>query len=805
MCFLSASFAILVCSLILPSTGFALEDTVYVDPQQHFTIQVPDGWVDKPYSTSGVSGVTIVHGADAYVQIFLQKGIDPTTFIKALSSGIETTHPGYHVMDRGMLTASGPPRMFIIGESPETPTAPRTRVYLQTFAANGFSYAIIASSSGRNAPAKDLMVDYKVTQKMIQSLTLNAVPAQASIAVAAILATAPSPAGSDAPATGNVPVALSRKGQKKLAALDAAFKGGALSEEEYQTKKTALYSRDLLQQRNSALLKALNQAYEDGVLTKEEFDRKKAQLATDIPPPATSPDPIPVPGTPPVKPVEASVAKSDPQAEPLPKSWITHKDPSGFEVNLPATWTVDKISSTGKVILRGTQGEEIMIWQLHLQQPELEAQDATATVQELARKFDALMPWSEVQLMPNVARVLGLGAERSATALLSWTSAPSTPSVYFYGIEAPGDVYRNSTDSFVAILKSFHVVQESFGKDVMGIVNGPGAGEPKFVNWIDPHDGAFSVSVPQNWRVIGGGYRLSVEDVRYSVVLSSPDGQVRASMGDSMVGPFTQPTETLAATGLSEGAFQTLGDGTRLEILRYNSGQQFAQSYVETLVSRQCNDPRIESSTAREDLAATFSQSAANEGFTDEILTSGEVSFTCSLEGRPAKGKYVAATIRMAPGFSPVWFVYRLYGYIAFVGREPDGEKVLAQMLQSTKFNQGWEARQKGNATPPMQRDDERSQQIRERAQQNIAEDQRQISEMITNANEQVRKFYAQADRKRENSTVGKLDIADPQSGTQNKVSGFGIRYTDRNDGYLKGAKPSGPNLREMIALPQGN
>jgi hypothetical protein len=784
--------AALVVFLSLSVVGVAYANNVYVDSQKHFTIQVPDGWVAKPYNSGGVSGVTIAHGADAYVQIFLQKGIDPASFIKALSSGIETSHPGYHVTERGIRSPAAQPRMFITGESPETPRAPRTRVYLETFVANGFSFAIIASSSGKNAPAKDLMVDYKVSQEMIQSLTVNAVPVPASMAAAAILATAPAPAGSDVPETGNAAGALSRKGQKKLAALETAFKGGALSEEEYQTKKTALYSSDLLQQHNLAILKALNQAYQDGVLTKEEYDRKKSALSTDIPPPAPSQDPIPDSGAPAPKPMEVFAAKSDPEPDPLPKSWTTHTDPAGFVVNLPAAWTVEKINSSGQIVLRGTRGEEVMIWPIHLQQRELDAQGAEALVQVLARKFDVLMPWSAVQTTQNVTRVMGLGAERSASAVLSWANGPGALSVYFYGIEAPGEVYRDSTDSFLAILKSFHIAPDS------------SIGELNFVNWTDPHEGAFSVSVPQDWQVVGGGYRLSAEDARYSVVMSSPDGEVRASMGDSMVGGFTQPTQALAAADLGEGNFQTLADGTKLEILRYNSGQQFARSYVETLVSRECGTPQITSSNVRGDLAATFSQSAANQDFADGLFTAGEVSFSCILDGRLAKGKYVAATVRMAPGFSPVWLVDRLYGYIAFAGREQEGEKVLAQMLQTSKFNPDWEARQKDPANGVAQRDNDAFQQIRERALQNIADDRRQSSEMIATANENRRKMFAQIDRERENSALAGLDLVDPESGAQYRISGFGDYHHLSIDGYVYTmASSDAPrlNLREMIAL----
>jgi hypothetical protein len=793
----------LACSLILVSTVFAQSGSVYVDTQQHFTIQVPSGWETKPYTTGGVSGVTFLHGADAYVQVSLRKGIDPATFLNTLNYGIQTTHPGYHVLYQGLRTVAGKSGTFVVGESPETPSAPQTRIYVETFAANGFCYAVIASSFGKYLPGKDLMADYKVSQEMIQSLTVNVTPAKTS-AAAAIPPVPLSPAAFGSGATDNSSPVLSPKDQKRLSALDAALKGGAVSEEEYQTKKIEFYSSALLRHNNSVLLKALNQAYEDGVLTRDEYRRKKKVLGNGVPTPSTSQDSSPDSETPPLRPMEVFAAKSDPQPEPLPKSWITHNDPSGFVVNLPAAWTIGKVSSSGQVVLHGTRGEEIMIWPLHLQQPELEARGAAALVQALAREFDVLMPWSKVQTMPNVARVMGLGAEHSATAMLSWANGPSAASVYFYGIEAPGEIYRDSTDSFAAILKSFRVVQYSSTKEVPGNANGSGAGEPNFVNWNDPHEGAFSVSVPEGWQVIGGAYRLSMVDPRYSVVMASPDGQVRASMGDSMVGAFTQPTQALAMAGLGEENYQTLGDGTRLEILRYNSGRQFARSYVETLVSRQCNDPQVRSDNAREDLAATFSQSAANEGFTDALLTAGEASFTCSLDGRLVKGKYVAATIRMAPSISSMWFVYRLYGYIAFAGREQDGERVLAQMIQSSKFNPDWEARQKDATNAAAPRDDESFQQIRERAQQNIAEDQRQASEIIAKANEQRQKIYAQIDRKRENSVVGRLDVVDPETGTQYEISGFGDYHYLSNDGYLYSAKsPGAPDseLRETIAL----
>ena len=798
-------FAVVVCSLLFAPTALAQSRSVYADPQQRFTIQVPTGWIAKPNGPSGPSGVTILRGEDTYVRVYLQKGTDPAAFLKTASNEIQTKHPGFHISYQGLRAVTGQSRTFIVGDTPETPNAPRARVYVESFSANGFSYAVVASSPIKITPGLDLMADYKTSQEIVQSLMPKSLPLQTSIAVVASPAMSSRPATSNGSSLSSASDVLSPRDRKKLAALETAYQGGALSEDEYQIKKVALYSSALQRKNNSALLKILNQAYADGVLTREEYQLKKEGLASSGAPETAQQSQDRNSKTPQLKLVEDFTPKPDSQPEPLPKSWTTHNDPAGFAVNLPAAWSISRVSSIGQVLFRGTRGEEILIWPLHLQQPKLDAQGAAAMVQELARKFDVLMPWSPVQSAPNAARLMGLGAERSATAVLTWADGPSGVSACFYAVEAPGEIYRDSTDSFVAILKSFHVVQSSSMEGATGAGKGSGGGELKFVNWSDPHEGAFGVSVPEGWRVVGGSYRLSAVDARHSVAVTSPDGLVRASMGDTFVGAFTQPTQALAAAGLGEGNYETLPDGTGVEILRYNSGQQFARSYVATLVSRECSNPRMNSSSAREDLATMFSQSAASAGFTDALFTAGEVSFTCNLRGRPARGKYVAATIRMAPGFSPLWFVYRLYGYVAAAGREEDGEKVLTQMIQSSKFDPDWETRQKDAANAAALPGNEPSRDLRENAERDIAEDQRQASEMIAGADRQLQKFYDQMDRQRENSMVGKFDVVDPETGKDYKASGFGDYHYLSNDGYLYGASSLGApesNLRTMVALP---
>jgi hypothetical protein len=485
-------------------------------------------------------------------------------------------------------------------------------------------------------------------------------------------------------------------------------------------------------------------------------------------------------------------------------SWVTHNDPAGFVVDLPRGWTIAKDQTTGRILIRGTHGEEAVIWPLFLQHAELNSGRAAVLLPQLARKVDAQMSWGGVQFEQRVARAFGSGAQRSGVALLSWANGRSEASAYFYCLEAPTDVYRSSADSFVGILKSFHTVEDPSLKNRPERAGGSAAAL-NFVNWNDPREGAFSVAVPQGWRVIGGAYRLSANDVRYALAMGSPDGQVRATIGDSSIGLFIPPSQMLAMAGLREGGYYGLGDGTKVEIRRYIPGPQFARAYAERFVARQCGGLQVQSNNARQDLVSAFAQSARNEGMPNPYVTAGDVSFTCNLNAGEVYGKYVAATMPFVPNQTSMWFVYRLYGYLAASGREQEGERVITQALRSWKFSPQWEAQQRAMSNAAVQQDNIRSQQIQSRALKAIAEDQRHTSETIMKGWEQRQKVYDEISRKRENAILGTLDVIDPQTGIKYKVSNFGDYHYMSNEGYIystNSPNAPAPNLREMITLP---
>jgi hypothetical protein len=492
-------------------------------------------------------------------------------------------------------------------------------------------------------------------------------------------------------------------------------------------------------------------------------------------------------------------------AQTVANSWTTHNDPSGFSVNTPAGWTVARDAQQGRVTIRGQRGEQAVIWPMFIEQRKLDAAGAAALVQDLARKVDEQLSWTPAAPSQNVAHAFAKGGQRNAAAMLTWSAGTNGTEAYLYCVEAPAAIYASSTDTFVAVLTSFHVVQDPALKNAQRQAGGSAPATISYVRWTDPHEGAFNMVVPQGWQVIGGAYRLSATDIRNGVTMMSPDGQVRIYVGDSNLGIFTQPNQMLAMGGLREGGYEMLGDGTKLEIRRYVTGQQFASNYAAGPLQRQCAGLQVQSNNARPDIAATFGQLARNEGMPGAQIAAGDVLFTCSLNGRPVVGKFVVGTIVPSPGRSPMWFVYRIYGYIAPAERKDDAEKICLQAVQSWQIDPQWQARENQTANAAVQQDSIRSQQIQSQAMAAIRKDQQETSDMITKGYEQRQQVYDEISRKRENAILGEVDVVDPETGTQFKVDNYSDYHWMNNEGHHAGTQTDtspGPGWREMVTLP---
>jgi len=498
-------------------------------------------------------------------------------------------------------------------------------------------------------------------------------------------------------------------------------------------------------------------------------------------------------------------------------AWTTHNDPAGFSVDLPAGWVVTADSHQGRIRIQGTRGEQVVIWPIFIEQRQLNASGAAQLVMQLARRLDSSLSWTPASATGNAARVIARGlpqngsygqrtgttSSRSGATLLTWSNAPTGASVMLYELEASPDVYVSSANTFSRILQSFRGSPDNAPRQTGG---GASLGPITYVNWRDPQEGAFTLQVPQGWHVVGGAYHLTATDVRSAVSMISPDATMRIFFGDSNIGGFTEPNQMFAYSGMREGSYETLGDGTKLEIRRYMTGAQFARAYAQNHFASQCSGVQVESGGDRRDLLSAFSQAIREDRLTSAQFTAGDAAFSCTGRSGPLRGHVYAVTMRISSGGpGALWEVYRLYGYLSAPQKQQAAENIAQSVMQSFRIDPQWRQRSDQMANNAVQQDNYRSQQIQARARAAIQENQRQTSEMIVKGYEQRSQVYDEIARRRENAILGTTDVYDPSSGKQYKIDSYSSYHWMNNQGAITGNDTGtnpGYGWHDLVTLP---
>ena len=212
-----------------------------------------------------------------------------------------------------------------------------------------------------------------------------------------------------------------------------------------------------------------------------------------------------------------------------------------------------------------------------------------------------------------------------------------------------------------------------------------------FTPWRDPREGAFTVNVPQGWQVSGGTTRSSAIDPRQSLRATSPDGHIHLFIGDPNLIPREAPNRLLAFAGLREG--QTMKDATGGPILiaRYQTGEQFARSYI----ARLCPAAQILSSNvvpdATRQLTATAQEYGRAQGAPAQAWV-GEATFHCGTQSGYLRASTVIAG---PPAGAQVWIVLELSGFlVADPSQISFARYILNNIIGSVQMNPQWEARQ---------------------------------------------------------------------------------------------------------------
>src|SRR5260370_35889449 len=69
-----------------------------------------------------------------------------------------------------------------------------------------------------------------------------------------------------------------------------------------------------------------------------------------------------------------------------------------------------------------------------------------------------------------------------------------------------------------------------------------------FVTWREPNEGAYTLSLPQGWKISGGIRRRTPVDVRSAGNVVSPSGGVHLFIGDEEAPPAREPAATTQST-----------------------------------------------------------------------------------------------------------------------------------------------------------------------------------------------------------------------------------------------------------------
>jgi hypothetical protein len=469
------------------------------------------------------------------------------------------------------------------------------------------------------------------------------------------------------------------------------------------------------------------------------------------------------------------------------KGWVSHGD-GRFRVETPAGWTAARDPRSGRVTLQGMEEGRIVIWPLFLP-GRIDPAAAGVVLRRLASSVGGQAQWAMPQTAGSTAlRMTGRAGPSAMVAALLWTPGPQGAAGFFYLVSAREPILREGREDWARILASFRPV----GAPSQGVENP--ASSLRYFRWTDPRENAFSIEVPEGWRVQGGLFRFASVDVRGAWEVISPEGDIRIMGGDADLPTFTEPTQMLAVTGFPEGSWYSPGYGVRMMVRRYVPGQVFAAEYASYKASKLCAGVRLTSNRdlpqATEAINAVYSR-FGGMGVAMQ-LTAGEASFRCTASPGPMSGYVFAGVQRtqvagMAGG---LWKAEYLAGYLAAESKAPQARAVLDHILHSIQLNPQWVAMQQG---------------LTANASRIVSQTHAEISNIITSTYERRQEVMDELSRRRSNVILGQEDVIDPQTGLQIKVESGSEYYWIDHRGTIVGTDTDvRPNLdfRELVRLP---
>lgn len=356
-----------------------------------------------------------------------------------------------------------------------------------------------------------------------------------------------------------------------------------------------------------------------------------------------------------------------------------HRDPDGFQVNVPTGWNVQKLGN-GQVAVVSADRESYVV--------------VAPVVGEL-RDCGSLLRYtmgSGWGAFPTAAQVR-VQEQGRASATAGFTmhdgqirgavlcAAASARSAMLFGLAAPAGDFDSSKAKLVGVLRSF-----TYGSSGAAPSKPSEPAAPQMEPWTDPTESAFTVSKPAGWRAEGGVKRVSNSDVRTAFRFTSPDGASAIWSGDFRIGPCMVPgAQSMQVTGAAGYAGWCA----------YQTGTQFAEGYVGQGLAGDfgLSGVQVRSHRDRPDLSADADRMPQMAGLQGVRNAFGEVGFTASRGGASVSGKVAGHTQFMRsvdPNLVAGSLQRNLSGFLAAQGNEAQVETMMVLVLKSMQWNVQW-------------------------------------------------------------------------------------------------------------------
>jgi hypothetical protein len=213
-----------------------------------------------------------------------------------------------------------------------------------------------------------------------------------------------------------------------------------------------------------------------------------------------------------------------------------------------------------------------------------------------------------------------------------------------------------------------------------------------FTQWRDPNEGAFTLNVPQNWRMSGGAARRAAVDIRNVVRATSPEGRIQILMDDPAIVPRQVPDAMMTQMGLREGQTMQAAWGGPILLQRFRTGSEYSRDYTSLKVCPAEFTGGGELLDESKDMNRQVSAYAMSAGVNARAST-GDAYFRCGEDF----GYVTATTVEARPLRGPgavTWVVLQMSGFIVKRAVDiPYAMYVLHNMTASFKMDAQWEAR----------------------------------------------------------------------------------------------------------------